>query len=143
LIAFTEQGGIIVYGRSDATLNPGGVRIGTAEIYRPLEAITEIIEACAIGKKQDQDEEIWLFVVLAEGYTLDEPLEKRIKAEIRAKASPRHIPRRILQVSQLPRTRSGKAMEIAVSRLVNGLNVPNREVIANPEALEEIKKTIA
>ncbi len=143
LIAFTEQGGIIVYGRSDATLNPGGVRIGTAEIYRPLETIPEIIEACAIGKKQAQDEEIWLFVVLAEGHNLDEPLEKRIKAEIRAKASPRHLPKRILQVSQLPRTRSGKAMEIAVSRLVNGLSVPNREVIANPEALEEINLLVS
>ncbi|MCA9838518.1 MAG: acetoacetate--CoA ligase, partial [Trueperaceae bacterium] len=143
LIELTEQGGIIVYGRSDATLNPGGVRIGTAELYRPLEVISEIIEACAIGKKTGQDEEIWLFVVLQEGHTLDEDLEKQIRAEIRSKASPRHVPKRIVQISQLPRTRSGKSMEIAVSRLMNGLTVPNREVMANPEALDELKQLIA
>ena len=142
LISFTAQGGVIVYGRSDATLNPGGVRIGTAEIYRPLESFPEIVDACAVAKKQDQDEEIWLFLVLAESYELDDLLLRRIRAEIRAKASPRHVPGRVLQVSQLPRTRSGKAMEIAVSRLLNGLSVPNREVMANPEVLIEIENLL-
>jgi acetoacetyl-CoA synthetase len=142
LIEITEQGGVIVYGRSDATLNPGGVRIGTAELYRPLESIPEIIEACAVGKKEDHDEVIWLFVVLQTGAELSDELVKRIRAEIKSKASPRHVPKRIVQVPQLPRTRSGKSMEIAVSRLVNGMSVPNREVMANPEALEEIQKAL-
>jgi acetoacetyl-CoA synthetase len=139
LIEFTEQDGIMVYGRSDATLNPGGVRIGTAEIYRPLETIPEILESCAVGKKEGSDEVIWLFIVLRDSTNLTGELEQHIKSEIRSKASPRHVPKRILQVSHLPRTRSGKSMEIAVSRLVNGKEVPNREVIANPEALHEIE----
>jgi acetoacetyl-CoA synthetase len=141
-IEFTEQDGIIVYGRSDATLNPGGVRIGTAEIYRPLESIPEILESCAVGKKENDDEVIWLFVVLREGFRLTESLEQRIKSAIRVEASPRHVPKKILQLSQLPRTRSGKSMEIAVSRLINGKDVPNREVIANPEVLLEIEVLI-
>jgi acetoacetyl-CoA synthetase len=139
LIEFTEQDGIIVYGRSDATLNPGGVRIGTAEIYGPLESIPEILESCAVGKKEESDEVIWLLVVLHKEFILTKELEQRIKTEIRTKASPRHVPKKIVQVSQLPRTRSGKAMEIAVSRLINGKEVPNREVIANPEALTELE----
>jgi acetoacetyl-CoA synthetase len=134
--------GILVYGRSDATLNPGGVRIGTAEIYRPLESFPAIIEACAVAKKRDTDEDIWLFVVLQEGTTLSPELTQKIKAEIRQKASPRHVPKKIFQVSQLPRTRSGKSMEIAVSKLINSQAVPNREVMANPEVLEEIEKVI-
>ncbi len=131
--------GIIVYGRSDATLNPGGVRIGTAEIYRPLEVFPEILEVCAVGKKLEADEEIWLFVVLQQEFSLTPELVKRIKTEIRTKASPRHVPKHIFQVSQLPRTRSGKSMEIAVAKLVNNQVVPNREVMANPESLEEIE----
>ena len=138
LIELTDEGGVIVYGRSDATLNPGGVRIGTAEIYRPLEPLPDILEALAVGKKSDGDEVIWLFVVLQEGVTLDDALEKRIRTLIREGSSPRHVPKRIFSVSQLPRTRSGKATEIAVSKLVNGESVPNREVMANPEALDEI-----
>jgi acetoacetyl-CoA synthetase len=141
LIELTEQG-IVVYGRSDATLNPGGVRIGTAELYRPLEEIVEVLESCAVGKKEDSDEVIWLFVVLKDQHVLTSELEQRIKTVIRGKASPRHVPKKIFQVSQLPRTRSGKAMEIAVSRLINGREIPNREVIANPEALEEIQSFI-
>jgi acetoacetyl-CoA synthetase len=143
LIEVTPQGGIVVYGRSDATLNPGGVRIGTAEIYRPLEHLPEVVEALAVGKRQDGDEEIWLFVVLAAGVALDEALIGRIKQAIREGASPRHVPKRVFQVSQLPRTRSGKATEIAVAKLVNGQAVPNREVMANPEALDEIARAIA
>ncbi len=141
LIEVTEQG-IVVYGRSDATLNPGGVRIGTAEIYRPLEDIAEVLESCAVGKKENSDEVIWLFVVLKYNQVLTEELRERIKAVIRSKASPRHVPKKILQVSQLPKTRSGKAMEIAVSRLINARAIPNREVIANPEALEEIQRLL-
>jgi acetoacetyl-CoA synthetase len=138
LIEIKKGQGIVVYGRSDATLNPGGVRIGTAEIYRPLETLPEVTEALAVGKREENDETIWLFVVLREGMTLDAPLKGRIQEAIRSGASPRHVPRRVFQVSGLPRTRSGKAMEIAVSRLVNGKSVPNLEVIANPEVLDEI-----
>ncbi|HEY8551549.1 MAG TPA: hypothetical protein VIL35_16440, partial [Vicinamibacterales bacterium] len=143
LIEITQEGGVIVYGRSDATLNPGGVRIGTAEIYRPLEKIPEIVEALAVGKREGDDEVIWLFVVLQRGTTLDEALTRRICDTIRREESPRHVPRRVLQVSQLPRTRSGKSMEMAVSRVVNGRPVPNREVAANPEALDEIAQVVA
>lgn len=142
LIEITDQGGVVVYGRSDATLNPGGVRIGTAEIYRPLEQVDEVIEAAAVGKKEDGDEEIWLFVVLREGVQLDDTLVARIKREIRTAASPRHVPRRVVAVPQIPRTRSGKAMEIAVANLVNGREIPNRQVMANPEALDEIAEAI-
>jgi acetoacetyl-CoA synthetase len=138
LIEIKTGQGVVIYGRSDATLNPGGVRIGTAEIYRPLEALPEVTEALAVGKREEEGESIWLFVVLQEGLELDKDLEKRIKQTIREGASPRHVPRRIYQVSGLPRTRSGKLVEIAVSRLVNGQSVPNREVMANPEALDEI-----
>jgi len=141
LIEITKNNGIIVYGRSDATLNPSGVRIGTAEIYRPLEGIPEIIDSCAIGKKTADDEEICLFLVL-DDYKLDDALIAKIKSNIRKQASPRHVPRHFYQVSQLPRTRSGKTMEIAVSRLVNGLEIPNIEVMANPESLDEIRELI-
>jgi acetoacetyl-CoA synthetase len=145
LIEITPEG-IIIYGRSDATLNPAGVRIGTAEIYRPLEALPEITEALAVGKREGNDEGnnevIWLFVVLRPGEVLDDDLRRRIKAQIRTQSSPRHVPGRILQVTDLPRTRSGKLTEIAVARLVNGQSVPNREAMANPEALDEMARAI-
>ncbi len=142
LIEITHQGGVVVYGRSDATLNPGGVRIGTAELYRPLEDVPEIVDACAVGKRENGDEVIWLFVVLKDGAQLDNALRDRIRAHIREHASPRHVPRRVVQVAQLPRTRSGKTVEMAVSNLVNGTSVPNREVMANPEALDEIANLV-
>jgi acetoacetyl-CoA synthetase len=142
LVAVTDQGGIVVYGRSDATLNPGGVRIGTAEIYRPLDELPEVVEAAAVGKREGGDEKIWLFVVLAQGADLDEELEGKIRERIRSGASPRHVPRRIIALSQLPRTRSGKAMEIAIARVVNGQEVPNRSVVANPEALDEVASAL-
>ena len=138
LIEIAQQGGIVAHGRSDSTLNPGGVRIGTAEIYRPLENLPEVLEALAVGKREHEDEVIWLFVVLQKGIQLSENLEKQIKEQIRLGASPRHVPKRILQVSQLPHTHSGKVTEIAVSHLINGRDVPNRDVLANPEALDEI-----
>jgi acetoacetyl-CoA synthetase len=135
LVERTQQGGIVVYGRSDATLNPGGVRIGTAEIYRPLEALPEVTEAVAVGKRVGADQEIWLLVTLRAGEVLTDSLTKRIKAAIRQGASPRHVPRRVIDVPQLPRTRSGKSMELAVARLINGQSVPNMEVMANPECV--------
>ena len=141
LIEMTPQG-VIVYGRSDATLNPGGVRIGTAEIYRPLQTLSEVMESLAVGKKEDGDEVIWLFVVLREGVTLDEELTKKIRGTIRQDSSPRHTPKRVFQVSQLPRTRSGKLVEVAVSRMVNGHSVPNRQSMENPEALEDIERAL-
>jgi acetoacetyl-CoA synthetase len=143
LVERTAEGGIVAYGRSDATLNPGGVRIGTAEVYRPLERVPEVVEAAAVGRRRGGDEEIWLLVVLQEGASLGEPLERRIRAAIREGASPRHVPRRILQVAELPRTRSGKSMEMAVARLVNGLDVPNASVVANPGSLAAIASVLA
>ena len=142
-IEITAHGGIVVYGRSDATLNPGGVRIGTAEIYRPLERVPEVVEGLAVGRREGDDEVIWLFVVLKDDAVLDEALVSRIQRIIRTEESPRHVPKQIIQVRELPRTRSGKSMEIAVTQLVNGQPVPNRMVVANPAALDEIEAAVA
>jgi len=143
LVERTREGGIVAHGRSDATLNPGGVRIGTAEVYRPLERVPEVLEAAAAGRRSPEgDEEIWLLVVLRPGAQLDRELESAIRSAIREGASPRHVPRRILQVAELPRTRSGKSMEMAVARLVNGMDVPNAAVVANPRALEAIRRAL-
>jgi acetoacetyl-CoA synthetase len=138
LVERTPQGGVVVHGRSDATLNPGGVRIGTAELYRPLEAFPEIVEACAVGKRSGDDEEVWLLLVLREGVTLDDPLIARVRARIRSAASPRHVPARVVQVPALPQTRSGKPMELAVRQLVNGEAVTNRAVMIDPGVLDAI-----
>lgn len=142
LIERTEEGGILVYGRSDATLNPGGVRIGTAEIYRPLEGIREVREAAAVAKRTGENEEIWLFVTLLEGAELTEELINRIRTAVRQGASPRHVPRRVIDVPQLPRTRSGKSMEMAVGRLANGEEVTNVEVMANPDSVNLIRERL-
>ncbi|MBZ9822410.1 acetoacetate--CoA ligase [Mesorhizobium sp. CA4] len=133
---WTEHGGMIIHGRSDATLNPGGVRIGTAEIYNQVEQMPEIIEALCIGQDFDNDVRVVLFVRLAAGVTLDEDLEKRIRARIRSGASPRHVPARIIAVADIPRTKSGKITELAVRDVVHGRTVKNKEALANPEALE-------
>jgi acetoacetyl-CoA synthetase len=133
---FTDHGGVIIYGRSDATLKPGGVRIGTAEIYRQVEQIPEVIESLAVGQQWQGDERILLFVRLREGITLDDGLRDRIRAQIRAGASPRHVPSRIVQVADLPRTRSGKLVEVAVRSVIHKRPVTNREALANPEALD-------
>jgi acetoacetyl-CoA synthetase len=133
---WTKHGGIIIHGRSDATLNPGGVRIGTAEIYAQVEQIPEIVEAIAIGQEWDRDVRIVLFVRLKEDAVLDGALTERIKKQIRAGASPRHIPAKIVAVADIPRTRSGKITELAVRDVVNGRPVKNTEALANPEALE-------
>ncbi len=132
----TPRGGFLIHGRSDAVLNPGGVRIGTAEIYRPVEAMDEVLEALAVGQQWRGDVRIALFVRLREGLELDDALRERIRDRIRSGASPRHVPAVIAQVADLPRTKSGKIAEIAVADVVHGRPVRNREALANPEALE-------
>jgi acetoacetyl-CoA synthetase len=139
----TERGTLLVYGRSDATLNPGGVRIGTAEIYRVVERIDEVEEAVAIGQlwppEQPTDTRVVLFVKLRAGYELEPPLEEGIRFEIRRHASPRHVPARIVQVNDIPRTKNGKIVELAVKAVVHGMPVTNTDALANPEALELYK----
>jgi acetoacetyl-CoA synthetase len=133
---WTEHGGLIIHGRSDATLNPGGVRIGTAEIYNQVEQLPEIAEALCIGQDFDGDVRVVLFVRPAAGIVLDEDLEKRIRTKIRTGASPRHVPARIVAVADIPRTKSGKITELAVREVVHGRVVKNQEALANPEALD-------
>jgi acetoacetyl-CoA synthetase len=132
----TKRDTFVVYGRSDATLNPGGVRIGTAEIYRVVERIAEIEEALAIGQIWQSDTRVVLFVKLKDGIALDAALEERIRAEIRKHASPRHVPAKIIAVADIPRTKNGKVVELAVKAVVHDMPVTNTEALANPEALE-------
>ncbi len=132
----TAHGGYIIYGRSDATLNPGGVRIGTAEIYRQVEKLDEVLESLVIGQDWEKDTRVVLFVKLREGLTLDDVLVKHIKDVIRENTTPRHVPAKILQVGDIPRTKSNKIVELAVRNLVHGEPVKNVEALANPEALE-------
>ncbi len=136
---WTEHGGIVIHGRSDATLNPQGVRIGTAEIYAQVEQIPDVVESIAIGQEWDSDVRIVLFVRLRDGVKLDTALTDRIKKQIREGASPRHVPAKIVAVADIPRTRSGKITEIAVREVVHGRAVKNTEALANPEALELYK----
>ncbi len=136
---WTEHGGMIIHGRSDATLNPGGVRIGTSEIYAQVEKLPEVIEGLCIGQSWDDDTRIVLFVRLAEGVTLDEGLIKQIKTQIRTGASPRHVPGVVVAVDDIPRTKSGKITELAVRDVVHGREVKNKEALANPEALDLFK----
>ncbi len=132
----TPQGGLIIHGRSDATLNPGGVRIGTAEIYRQVEQIPGITESLAIGQRWQDDVRIILFVILEAGVRLDLQLEQQIRQRIRRGASPRHVPAKIIQVSDFPRTRSGKLAELAVRAMIEGEEVKNVNALANPESLQ-------
>jgi acetoacetyl-CoA synthetase len=135
--SWTERGGMVIHGRSDATLNASGVRIGTAEIYRVVEQLDEVAEAIAIGQEWEGDTRIVLFVRLVDGSPpLSEELIERIKAELRAKCSPRHVPRVVAEVADIPRTRSGKIVELAVTEVVHGRPVDNVEALANPEALD-------
>ena len=136
-VEVTERGGVVIYGRSDAVLNPGGVRIGTAEIYRQVEQLEEVVEALVIGQQWDGDVRVVLFVVLRGAVGLDEALESKIRSHIRANATPRHVPARIVQVTDIPRTRSGKITELAVRDVVHGREVKNKEALANPQALEQ------
>jgi acetoacetyl-CoA synthetase len=131
-----KTGGMVIYGRSDAVLNPGGVRIGTAEIYRQVEKLDEVIESIAIGQQWDDDVRVVLFVVLRPGAELDDELRRRIRAAIREGATPRHVPAKIVAVAEIPRTKSGKIVELAVRSIVHGEPVRNTEALANPEALE-------
>jgi acetoacetyl-CoA synthetase len=133
---WTEHGGMIIHGRSDATLNPGGVRIGTAEIYRQVEQLEEVQESIVIGQDWEHDVRVVLFVILKPGLRLDAGLSERIKRQIRTGASPRHVPARVVQVADIPRTKSGKITELAVREVVHGREVKNKEALANPEALE-------
>ncbi len=135
-IELTEHDGIIIYGRSDATLNPGGVRIGTAEIYRQVEKLDEVVEAIVVGQQWDNDTRVVLFVVLRDGLKLDQRLTDKIKTEIRNRCTPRHVPAKIIRVADIPRTKSGKITELAVRDIIHGRPVRNREALANPDALE-------
>ncbi len=136
----TERGTMIVYGRSDATLNPGGVRIGTAEIYRQVEKIDEVEESVAIGQlwppEKPTDTRVVLFVRLRPGFNLDEALTDKIKKRIRENTTPRHVPAKVIQVPDIPRTKNGKVVELAVRAMVNGMQVGNTDALSNPEALE-------
>ena len=128
---------MIIHGRSDATLNPGGVRIGTAEIYRQVEQLPEIVESLVIGQDMDgEDVRIVLFVRLRPGLELDDALRERIRRSVRDNTSPHHVPKRIVQVADIPRTISGKITELAVRDVVHGRPVKNADALANPEALK-------
>ncbi|MDH5356053.1 MAG: acetoacetate--CoA ligase, partial [Gammaproteobacteria bacterium] len=135
-VLLTEHGGMVIYGRSDATLNPGGVRIGTAEIYRHVEQLDEVIESIVIGQDWGSDVRIVLFVVLQNELTLDDALSRKIRQTIREKCTPRHVPAKIVQVSEIPRTKSGKIVELAVREVVHNRPVKNIHSLSNPEALE-------
>jgi len=135
----TAHGGMVIYGRSDAVLNPGGVRIGTAEIYRQVEKLEEVVESIVIGQDWERDVRVVLFVRLREGLTLDDALVRRIKQTIRENTTPRHVPAVILQVPDIPRTKSNKIVELAVRAVVHGQPVRNAEALANPEALEHFR----
>ncbi len=135
----TEHDGLIIYGRSDATLNPGGVRIGTAEIYRQVEQLPEVVESLVVAQDWEDDVRIVLFLRLRDGLQLDDTLRERVRREIRAHASPHHVPRKILQVSDLPRTINGKLSELAVRAAIHGRVAGNSDALANPEALEQFR----
>ncbi len=142
-IKITSNGGIVVYGRSDATLNPGGVRIGTAEIYRIVESLNEVTDSLVIGQNWKNDVRIILFVVLKKDTVLNDKLIEKIKNAVRTNATPRHVPAKVIQVMDIPRTISGKKVELAVTRIIHKENVENRDALANPESLEQYKKIVA
>jgi acetoacetyl-CoA synthetase len=129
--------GYIIYGRSDATLNPGGVRLGTSEIYSEVEKFKEVKESIAVGQSWDNDIRIVLFVILNMGYDLNADLVSKIKKKIRTNASPRHVPAKIISVSDIPRTKNGKIVELAVKNTIEGNEIKNKEALANPEVLKE------
>jgi acetoacetyl-CoA synthetase len=135
----TAQEGFVIHGRSDAVLNPGGVRIGTAEIYRQVETFEEILEALAIGQEKNNDVRVVLFVVMKEQQELTDDLKDQLRKRIKQNTTPRHVPDLIVSVAALPRTLSGKIVELAVRAVVHNLPVKNKEALANPEALEYFK----
>ena len=132
----TEYGGLVIHGRSDSVLNPGGVRIGTAEIYRQVEKLDEVVESIAIGQNWNNDVRVVLFVVLQDGVELNDELVERIRKTVRENTTPRHVPAKIISVPEIPRTRSGKIVELAVRSVVHGEEVSNTQALANPDALE-------
>ena len=134
-----QSGGLVIYGRSDAVLNPGGVRIGTAEIYRQVEKLDEVVESIAVGQNWNDDVRVVLFVVLRSGVELDDELRERIRSVIRKNTTPRHVPAKVVAVTEIPRTKSGKIVELAVRSVVHGETVKNTEALANPEALENFR----
>lgn len=135
----TTEGGLVIYGRSDATLNPGGVRIGTAEIYRQVEIFPEIQEALAVGRKIEDDEEVILFVKMAPNLALNEELIKRLKSHIRLSTTPRHVPAHIYETPDIPKTKNNKIAELAVKQIIHGQEVKNKEALLNPESLDDFK----
>ncbi len=135
----TKTGGFIIHGRSDTTLNPGGVRLGTAEIYSEVEKFKEIKESIVVGQSWDNDIRIILFIVMQPKYNLSENLINKIKIEIRKNASPRHVPNKVIEVKDIPRTKSGKIVELAVKNVIEGISIKNREALTNPEALKQFK----
>jgi len=134
-VSRSEREGWVIYGRSDATLNPGGVRIGTSEIYRQVEQLDEVVEGLVIGQEWDNDTRVVLFIILRDGLTLDDELVDRIRMRVRENCTPRHVPAKIIQVTDIPRTKSGKITELAVRDVVHGQEVKNSDALANPEAL--------
>jgi acetoacetyl-CoA synthetase len=140
-ITIQSSGGVIVHGRSDATLNPGGIRIGTAEVYRQVEQLNFIQDSLCVGKNENGDVSITLFVKMKNiNEKLNEDQTKLIKKLIKSKTTPRHVPKYIISVSDIPYTRSGKKMELAVNRIINGREITNIEAVANPECLEQYEK---
>ena len=135
-ILINNYGGIIIYGRSDATLNPGGVRIGTAEIYRVVDNFSEVSDSLVVGQEWGEDERIILFIKLAPNKTLSDKLINKIKSTIRKSCSPRHVPAKILVIDDIPYTISGKKVEIAVKKIIKGEKIKNKDALANPQSLE-------
>ena len=141
-IVINEHGGVVVHGRSDATLNPGGVRIGTAEIYRIVEDLPFVLDSLVVGQRKDGDTRVVLFVVLASGKGLDTGMEQEIRAAIREQATPRHVPAVIRQIGEVPVTINGKKVELAVTQLLHGEEVKNKDALANPAALAQFEGLI-
>jgi acetoacetyl-CoA synthetase len=135
-VTVTKRGGVVMHGRSDATLNPGGVRIGTAEIYRQLEQMAEIDDSVVVGQDWKNDVRVILFVKPAQGVELTEDLKDKIKQTIRTNASPRHVPAKIIRVSDVPYTLNMKKVELAVKKVIEGREVLNKDALSNPEALD-------
>ena len=135
----TDNGGFIIFGRSDTTLNPGGVRLGTAEIYSVVEKFKEIQESIVIGQSWKNDIRVILFVVLNKGYNLNNEIREKIKKAIRIDASPRHVPSKIISILEIPKTKNGKLVELAVKQSVEGSAIKNLEALANPDSLEQFK----
>jgi acetoacetyl-CoA synthetase len=142
-VSLNARGGMVVHGRSDALLNPGGLRIGTAELYREVERHPEVLEAVAVGRETGDDVEVVLFLRLADGVVLDDALKKRLREAIRANVSPRHVPAHIVQVADIPRTISGKIAELAVREAIHGRPVKNLDALANPQAIAQFQGLFA